>query len=387
MLSPRAPLWLAGFRPFFLLACASGALLPIIWALMFTGVLSAPPTGLSPTQWHAHEMFYGFGWALLGGFLLTSTKNWVNIRGYHGATLMALTAAWVAERVVVAFSGMLPSLLVIIGSNLYLVAIVALLLRTLLAHREKDSYRIDNLYFIVALPLFVVAKNLLLGPDTFAAGTAMTLALFRIAFLLMLERTLTQFMKGVFQVTILRQPGLDNAIKLLALLLACDPWLPATFDGAVELTLASLLLGRFLFWKPLVAMRRLDVFIMYLGYLGIVAQLLLDGTGRFVPMVWVGTLTIHVFTFGVMGLIIPAMIVRIANGHTGRKVVFDARDRLVLWIMLAALLVRIVAPQIVPNAYLGLIHAAAACWLAAFGLLAWRYVPYLMAVRIDGKEH
>jgi hypothetical protein len=33
-------------------------------------------------------MFFGFGWAVLGGFLLTSTKNWVGVRGYHGTPLI-----------------------------------------------------------------------------------------------------------------------------------------------------------------------------------------------------------------------------------------------------------------------------------------------------------
>ena len=32
----RHPLWLVGFRPFFLLACLAGALLPLIWALLFS---------------------------------------------------------------------------------------------------------------------------------------------------------------------------------------------------------------------------------------------------------------------------------------------------------------------------------------------------------------
>lgn len=387
MFSPRAPLWLAGFRPFFSLACLAGALLPLLWALIFTGILPAPGGTLPPSQWHAHEMFYGFGWAVLGGFLLTSTKNWVQVRGYHGAALMVLAAAWIIERLVLWHEANLPPVLFRIGANLFVIAMVALLLNTLLRHRDTDSYRTDNLFFIVALPLFIVAKNLLLGIDTFAAGTAMTLALFRIAFLVMLERTLTQFMKGVFQATILRLLGLDYAIKLLALALVFAPWLPALYAGAIELTLASLLLGRFLFWKPLLALRRIDIGIMHLGYLGIVAQLLLDGVSRFVPMVWIGTLPVHVFTFGVMGLIIPAMIVRISNGHTGRKVVFDTRDKAVLWIMIGALLLRVVVPQFLPNAYMGLIHAAATCWLAGFGLLALRYIPYLLAPRVDGKEH
>ncbi|MBW7900422.1 MAG: NnrS family protein [Rhodocyclaceae bacterium] len=381
------PLWLAGFRPFFTLACLSGMSLPLVWALVFTGTVALPPSPLSPNQWHAHEMFYGFGWAVLGGFLLTATKNWVSIRGYHGTPLMLLAAAWLLERLGLWYAGHLPPALFLVASNLFLGAIVVMLLWTLVAHRKDDSYRIDNGFFLIALPLFIVAKNLLLGADTFAAGWNMTLALFRLAFLVMLERTLSQFMKGVFQATILRRAPLDNAIKLLALTLVFAGLLPSTLAGAIELTLASALLGRFFFWKPLLAMTRIDIGVMHLGYLGIVAQLLLDGFGRFADLHWIGTLPVHVFTFGVMGLIIPAMIIRIANGHTGRKVVFDRLDKLLLKIMIAALALRVVAPQLWPEAYAAWVHAAAACWFACFGLLGWRYIPRLMQPRVDGKVH
>ncbi|MBI2305883.1 MAG: NnrS family protein [Rhodocyclales bacterium] len=381
------PLWLVGFRPFFALACLSGMSLPVLWALVFTGVVTPPGSPYSPNQWHAHEMFFGFAWAVLGGFLLTSTKNWVNIRGYHGTPLVLLTAAWLLERLAMWFAGSLPQALLLVASNLFLGSIVAMLLWTMVAHRDDDSYRIDNGFFLVALPLFIVAKNLLLNADTFAVGWSMTLGLYRVAFLVMLERTLSQFMKGVFQVTILRKPPLDNAIKLLALAMVFESLLPPVLSGAIGLTLASALLGRFVFWKPLVAMKRIDIGIMHLGYLGIVAQLALDGTSRFVPMVWIGTLPVHIFTFGVMGLIIPAMIIRISNGHTGRKVIFDRLDKLLLKIMIAAFVLRVIAPQFAPEAYTAWVHAAAACWFACFGLLGWRYIPRLMQRRVDGKEH
>jgi len=381
------PLWLAGFRPFFALACLSGSALPLIWALVFTGAVALPASPLTPGQWHAHEMFYGFGWAVLGGFLLTSTKNWVHVRGYHGPALIALAAAWLVERFAIGFAGALPRPLFLLAANLFIVVIVLMLLATLIAHRRDDTYRSDNRFFLVALPLFLVAKNLLLMPDSFATGVAMTLALFRVAFLVMLERTLSQFMKGVFQVEILRAPALDRAIKLLALALVFAGALPDALVAAGELTLAALLLGRFVFWKPRVAIRRIDVFVMHLGYLGIVAQLLLDGLGRFHGWVWVGTVTIHVFTFGVMGIIIPAMVVRIANGHTGRKVVFAPLDKACLWMMIAAFVLRVIAPQLLPAAYTGWVHGAAALWAACFALLAWRYIPFLLAPRIDGKEH
>ena len=126
---------------------------------------------------------------------------------------------------------------------------------------------------------------------------------------------------------------------------------------------------------------------MYVGYLAIAGQLLIDALGHVMPYTWVGSVAVHLFTFGAMGTVIPAMIIRIAKGHTGRKVVFDRLDRMVLYVMIAALVARVVMPQIFPDAYLLWIQISAACWFACFGTLAWRYIPILWQPRLDGREH
>ncbi len=380
------PLWLVGFRPFFALACLSGLTLPLLWALLFSGALAAPPAPFSSVQWHAHEMFFGFGWAVMGGFLLTSTKNWVKIRGYHGTALVLLVCAWLLERAAMWYAGALPPLVFSVASNLFLASIVVMLLWSLIRYRENDSFR-DNYFFLIILPLFLVAKNLLLSEAYFQAGASMTLGLFRVAFLVMLERTLTQFMKNALQAEILRNTVLDTGIKMLAVLLVFAGLLPAPVSAWTGLLLALLLLARFAFWKPQLALRRLDIGIMYLGYLAIVAQLLLEFVALLAQPTWVGSLPMHVFTFGAMGLIIPAMLIRIVNGHTGRKVVFDRLDKAVLWIMIAGFVIRIVLPQIDAAGYLRWIDLAAACWFVCFAILGWRYIPYLLQPRIDGKEH
>ncbi len=378
------PLWLVGFRPFFALACLAGAILPLIWILLFSGSLTAPPDlALPPVQWHGHEMFYGFGWAMLGGFLLTASKNWVGVRGYHGAALVFLVAAWLFERVGMAFGGAWPQPMFVISNTLFLAAVVALLLWTLIRHRAQDSYR-DNVYFWLALPLFLLAKLLVFAH--FAAGWSMTLALFRLAFLIMLERTLTQFMKGVFQLALPRHAPLDHGIKALALLLAFSFVLPTGLASYAALLLALLLGVRWLLWSPRLALRRLDVGIMYLGHLAIIAQLVVEFFGPSGAGL-VGTVSVHLFTFGVMGLITPAMVVRIARGHTGRKVIFESLDKAALYLMLAGLLLRVLLPQLVPTAYLLWMSLAAGCWLACFSLLTWRYLPFLLQARVDGKEH
>jgi uncharacterized protein involved in response to NO len=380
------PIWLVGFRPLFSLACLAGAILPVLWALIFSGHLPAPAAPFTSIQWHAHEMFFGFGWAVLGGFLLTSTKNWVNIRGYHGPALMLLAGAWIFERFAMGFGGHWPTPILAISCNLFLGCIVAMLMWTLIRHRERDSYR-DNALFLFMLPAFLIAKYLMLFGDNFSAGYTMAISLFRLAFLVMLERTLTQFMKNIFQVAILRQPKLDMAIKLLALLLVVEFALPKPLTAAIAFLLAILLGIRFCFWKPQLAFKRIDLGIMYVGYLAIVGQLLIEALAHVMHFSWVGSVSVHLFTFGAMGAVIPSMIIRISKGHTGRKVVFEPMDKLVLYIMLFALLMRLIAPQIFPAAYLVWIQLSAICWLAGFGILAWRYIPFLMQPRVDGKEH
>lgn len=380
------PLWLVGFRPFFALACLAGMILPVAWVLIFSGLLPAPKSVFTSVQWHAHEMFFGFGWAVLGGFLLTSTKNWVNIRGYHGPALMLLAGAWLIERLGMSFGGDWPAPLPVVANHLFLGSIVAMLLWTLIRHRDQDSYR-DNVFFLVMLPAFLVAKYLMLYGDNFMAGYTMAMGLFRLAFLVMLERTLTGFMKAAFQASILRQPKLDMAIKLLGLLLVVEFVFPRPLTAAIAFVLAVLLGIRFLFWKPHLALQRIDIGIMYIGYLAIVSQLLVEALGHVWQFVWIGSLSVHLFTFGAMGTVIPAMIIRISKGHTGRKVVFDGLDKLVLYVMLAGLFIRVVVPQIFPTAYLLWIQLSAACWLVTFGILAWRYIPILFQARLDGKEH
>lgn len=381
------PLWRVGFRPFFLLACLSGALLPLAWVLMYMGAIpSAPTFAPSMLQWHVHEMFYGFGWAALGGFLLTASKNWVGVRGWHGGVLAFLVLAWVLDRLVMSLGAGWPVLLSWFAGSLFQLVIVVLLLHTLWWQRVRGQES-DNYYFWIILPLFIPAKAFVLNEAYYALGWSMSLALFRVAFLLMLERTQVQFMRGAFQVGILRDACLDHAIKSLAVLLVFGDLLPGRLNGGLEIMLALLLLGRFAFWHPQRAFTRLDIGIMYVGYLMIVAQLALSGIGRFMDLPSVGSVAPHLFTLGVMGLILPAMIVRISKGHTGRHVEFVRVELAVLWIMIFGLVVRVLAPQFFPAAYSAWLLMSASGWLLGFGILLWRFTPFMFSPRVDGREH
>ncbi len=379
-------LWLVGFRPFFLLACLAGVALPLLWAAVLSGALPPPRAPTSVVQWHAHEMFFGFGLAVLGGFLLTATKNWVKVRGYYGRWLQLLAAAWCLERLGMWFGAAWPRPLFLISNHLFLGALVAMLAWTLLRHRAQDTYR-DNFLFLVALPAFAVARVLLLSPEGYLAGRAMALALFRLAFIVMLERTLEQFMKAAFKVSVPRVAAVDAAVKGLGLALVGAPFLPPAVGALAALALGVLFAGRLALWSPHLALRRVDIGVMFVGGFALAAQLALEALAVFAPVAWVGAVTVHVFTFGVMGLVIPAMITRISRGHTGRPVAFGLADKAALWVMMLGFAVRVVAPQLNPGAYRAWTWGAAACWAAAFAVVGARAAPLLLGPRVDGREH
>jgi len=85
------PLFSQGFRPFFLLGAlwAIGAIL--IWMHRYAGILEMP-TVFDANAWHSHEMIFGYGCAVLCGFLLTAIPNWTGRLPLHGWTLIVLTA-------------------------------------------------------------------------------------------------------------------------------------------------------------------------------------------------------------------------------------------------------------------------------------------------------
>lgn len=375
------PVWLVGFRPFFPLAGLTAVLVPLVWVLMLSGVIT-PTTSVPMTQWHAHEMFFGFGLAVLGGFLLTASKNWVQVRGHHGRALQLLVAAWLLERAALWWGGGWPRPVFLIASNLFLGVLIVLLLWTLLRHRATDSYR-DNFLFVVVLPVLLVAKALLLEPAHFALGRDLTIGVFRMAFLVMLERTLHPFMKGAFQLTLKKVFVIDNGVKALGLVLVAGPWLPGLLRSVLSVVLAGLLVVRFGYWHAHRALGRLDLAVMYLGGAALAAQLVLSAFA----WTWVGTMSVHVFTFGTMGLIIPSMFIRIAKGHTGRPVAFALVDKAALWLMLAAFIARVVAPQLFPAQYREWLWVAALGWSACFAIITARITPFVLRPRIDGKEH
>ena len=68
------------------------------------------PTRFPPSIWHAHEMAFGFGGAVVAGFLLTAIPNWTGRMPLQGVPLAGLAALWLLGRIAVLASNSAPAL-------------------------------------------------------------------------------------------------------------------------------------------------------------------------------------------------------------------------------------------------------------------------------------
>ena len=97
--APRFAFFALGFRPLYLLAGLYAALSVPLWALQFAGLLP----GANPL-WHAHEMLFGYAFAIIAGFLLTAVRAWSGRPTPTGFALGFIAALWLLARIVAVFS-------------------------------------------------------------------------------------------------------------------------------------------------------------------------------------------------------------------------------------------------------------------------------------------
>ena len=92
-------LFALGFRPLYLLAGGYAALSVAAWALQYAGRV---PGG--NVLWHAHEMLFGYAFAVIAGFLLTAVRVWTQRDTPTGGALAGIAVLWLGARVVAPFS-------------------------------------------------------------------------------------------------------------------------------------------------------------------------------------------------------------------------------------------------------------------------------------------
>jgi uncharacterized protein involved in response to NO len=367
--APRFALFDLGFRPFYLLAGAYAAIGVPLWALQYAGVL--PGAGM---LWHAHEMLFGYAFAVIAGFLLTAVRNWTGLPTPTGAALAGIAALWLAARLLAPFS--LPAAAAI--GALFALSLAWGIGRPLLASGNRRNF------FLVALVLAMGA-----GGAAFQAwpraGMAVGMDVVLFVMAVIAGRVLPMFTNNAVPGAGARR---DARLELAALaslpVLFALEGLGLDFAAAAAALAAAALHGaRLALWAPHRTLHKPILWILHLSYGWIVVHLALRGLAGFglIPAV----LATHALTVGAIGGLTLGMMTRTARGHTGRTLDTGRAEVAAYLLIQAAALARVVVPLALPAAYFAATLVSAVLWSAAFAFFVVAYFPILTRSRIDGQ--
>lgn len=375
------PLWRLGFRPFFLAGALFALLAVALWVTVLHG-LASPKVPGGMLAWHRHEMPFGFGLAIIAGFLLTAVQNWTGRPGLSGKPLIVLAGLWLAARL--AWFAPVPLGLLIALQLAFIGLFIVQMARQLIAARQRNNYPILLVLSLLALCQSLTLGGLALTDDTLQRRGALA-ALWLIAVLLSLigGRVIPFFtQRGLGRPEpFAAHPWLDRALLVCGMLVAAlfasghnlqpQPWLAAPF---VLLTvLHGLRLWRWHLpgiWNvPLLWSLHLAYAWLLLATLGMAAW----------HLGWLAqpSLASHALAVGAMGGLILAMMARVSLGHTGRALQPPKAMAWAFALLNLGALIRVAAGA-------GWLWLAALCWGLAFALFALRYAPMLCKARVDG---
>ncbi|SET72886.1 uncharacterized protein involved in response to NO [Pseudomonas sp. NFR09] len=375
------PLFRLAFRPFFLGACLLAALAVPLWLLALGGMTGSWQPAGGWLAWHRHELLFGFGLAIIAGFLLTAVQTWTGRPGLSGAPLGALAALWLAARVGWLLDVPLPLLAVLELS--FPLAVAGVMGWTLWQVRQTRNYPI-----VLVLVLLAVADGLSLYDQGLQRQAVLT-GLWLVAAMMGLigGRVIPFFtQRGLGRVAAVKPwPWLDHLLLggsiLVGLLYAGGvALLPRAWIGVLFALLGVGHLLRLARWHARGLWRVPLLWSLHLAYAWLSLACLGMALWHFgVPLN--PSLAVHALTIGAMAGLILAMIARVSLGHTGRPLQPPSGMTLAFALLNLACVCRVLLVLVWPVAALWL---AALCWSVGLGLYLWRYGPMLWQARVDG---
>jgi uncharacterized protein involved in response to NO len=358
-----------GFRPFYLLAGIYATLSVALWGLEYAGWL--PGAGF---LWHAHEMLFGYTFAVITGFLFTAVRNWTGLPTPAGVRLALIAGVWIAARVLAPFSWRAAAL----ADAAFALGVAWGIARPLIASGNRR-----NLFFVVLVIAFGFSSATFRFWPDYAWVVGLDLVLFIIS--VVAGRVVPMFTNnavpgaGARRLRLLETGALGS---VLALLLA-DVLKLQLLVAVVAIIAALLHATRLALWAPLRTRGRPIVWILHLSYAWIVVHLALRGLAGF-GMVAPAVAT-HALTVGAIGGLTLGMMTRTARGHTARSLAVGRAEVAAYVLVHAAALTRVGIPLVAPQWYRAGILASALLWAAAFLIFTVTYFPILTRPRLDGR--
>ncbi len=369
-----------GFRPFFLFGALWVALAMLLWLAALAGVTELP-TRLDPISWHAHAFLFGYLGAVIAGFLLTAVPNWTGRLPMVGWRLAALFGLWVAGRVAVLTSALLPSGLAPLIDVAFPVVLGLMILREIVAGK---NWR--NLVVLALLAVFALA-NLMFhieaaSGDFAAQGYGLRLGVATVVMMIAVigGRIIPSFTRNWLAGNghdARPAPPMQRFDK--ACLVASVPilgiWVsaPASAVTAAGLAVFGLLhLARLLRWRgqhtggeALVWVLHLSYLMIPLGAFALAFEAAFGGLGAAAAQ--------HVWMAGALGAMTLAVMTRATLGHTGQTLHANAATVGLYLCLFGSVVLRLLAGSLP-----ALLTLSGLLWIATFAGFTMTYGPLLM---------
>ncbi|MER1968962.1 NnrS family protein [Castellaniella sp. GW247-6E4] len=395
------PVFLCGFRPFFLLVAAGGILLMPAWLLMLLGAMPGwqPPGGI--IAWHAHELIYGLGMAAVAGFLLTAVPEFTRSPPIGPGALRGLTLLWLGARLAYAASAGWPDSLGLWPAAACDLAFSTSLLAQLAPALWRDPQR-RHLGFAYALATLILLQagfhvSIALGGDAMAWLRA-AVGVFMILIVMAGSRVSMNVVNGHIEAGrpseppqgevgyLARPPRRKLAVFCIAAASAVEFLSgPGPVTAWVALAAAAALFNLLNDWHVGRALFRRWTLMLYGGY-----WLIGLGYGA-MGLAWLGlpitaSAGRHLLMAGAMSLTILAIMCIAGRIHAGLWL--DRRP----WAPIAAIAL-VLAAALRAAAGTGaagagvvpLLGLSGLAWSAAFALYLWHAGPILAGPRGDGQ--
>jgi uncharacterized protein involved in response to NO len=350
--------------------------------------------------WHGHEMIWGYACAIMVGFLHTAVANWTGRPPLQGLELAVLVLLWLAARIA-AVTPAFPGWIEMALTTTFLLLAAFWMARSIIRVQQRRNYFVPLLLVAMAASHLVVhmalrgmfaldARALLHSGVLIVAATIFFMGMRVIPFFTSRALLIPQVETPRWVVlTVIHAPLL---MALALMLNLARPWL---LEAIALLGMATTALNLWTLWrwrprrgfKALLAHPML--WVLHAGYACTALGVGLYGLAL---AVWPAGLSaaLHCITVGGIGLLTLGMMTRTALGHTGRALVLP---RSMVWaygLLLAATVLRVLAALLPALGWTAFytpgLHTAALCFALAFGLFLWRYGPWLLRPRADGRK-
>jgi uncharacterized protein involved in response to NO len=361
----------------------------LTWFAIYVLGMHPDPEKMSVPTWHAHEMIYGYGAAVVAGFLLTAAQNWTGLKTLNSTPLALLLALWLVPRLLpYAWPSVAPSLLALFDLAFLLFFISAVARVIIKSGNRKQTIILVVLTLLLASNgiYYLGLSGLLPGVEQKANLSGLYVLLGLI--LILAGRVVPSFTeRGVgHPVQLVNTPWVDKvnlalfAVFWISEITELGNATRAILSAALFLLNAYRLQGWYthgIWKKPL-------LWVLHIAYAFLTAGFLLTLLSAFGAMP--PQLAIHAFAYGGLGMMTLGMMSRVTLGHTGRSV---QQPPAALTVAFGSLLVgglfRVIAPVAAPSLYIYWIALSQVLWVVAFSIFLMVLGGALIRPRTDGK--